>query len=71
MNYPPGANTADAPWNLPDADINDDLPKVFTVQVELIIRASNELEMEEALCGVIQGGVVDFDNQTILEWSYR
>ena len=70
-NYPDGINLKDAPWNQPDADINDDAPKVFTVQVTLIIRASNEDEMETAMAGMIQGGVVDYDDTRVLGWEYR
>ena len=72
-NYPDSVNPADpsAPWNAPDADINDDAPKVFTVQVTLIINASNESEMEDAMAGMIQGGVVDYDDWKVVGWEYK
>lgn len=70
-NYPAGANTKSAPWNRFDGHINDGVPKVFRVQVELIIEASTEDEMEDAMEGIIQGGVVDYDNQMVLSWRHK
>ena len=72
-NYPDSVSPADpsAPWNAPEADINDDEPKVFKVLVTLYIEASNEEEMEDALAGVIQGGVVDYDDAKVMDWSYK
>ena len=72
-NYPDSVSPADpsAPWNAPEADINDDAPKVFQVLVTLYIEASSEDELETALAGAIQGGVVDYDDAKIVEWSYK
>ena len=70
-NYPDGINLKDAPWNQPDGHINDDTPKVLTVQVTLIVNASNEDEMDEAIAGVVQGGVVDYDDVKIIDWEHK